>query len=248
MRIYIPTRGRVGKQVTLRSLTARLRSRTWLVAPKDEVQGLKLLHPNVIAQPASITTIAAKRAWIVKQHTTSDKLIMLDDDVGFYARGPKGLLREYATDAVIEELFQWVEDSLDDYAHIGISSRMGNNHVEEAVKQTTRMMHAIAYHTHVMKKVVKFNRVAMREDFDYTLQLLRAGYDNMVRYDVCVAPGSYGAAGGCAVERTVAKSDEEAEKLAKLHPGLVKVVEKDYLGVPRKEVIVQWKKALGHDL
>lgn len=247
MRIYIPTRGRVDRQVTLRSLPDSLRGRTWLVAPKDEVPELKKIHKNVLTQPPHISTIAAKREWIVKQHK-GDKLIMLDDDMGFYARGPKGLIKEYATDKVIEALFQWVEDQLDDFAHVGISSRMGNNRVEETEKRTTRMMHAIAYHVPTMKRCVTFNRVAMREDFDYTLQLLRAGYDNIVKYDVCVAPGSYGAKGGCADERTVQKSDEEAEKLAKLHPALVKVVQKDYLGVPRKEVVVQWKKALGSDL
>lgn len=245
MKIYIPTRGRVDRQITLRSLPASLRGRTWLVAPKDEVPHLKKLHKNVTAQPDEVTTIAAKREWIVKQHK-GDKLIMLDDDCGFYARGKNGLLKEYANDAVIEELFQWVEDQLDAFAHVGISSRMGNNRVEEPEKRTSRMMHAIAFHVPTMKRVVEFNRVAMREDFDYTLQLLRAGYDNIVKYDVCVAPGSYGAKGGCADERTVQKSDEEAEKLAALHPGLVKVVQKDYLGVPRKEVVVQWKKALGH--
>lgn len=247
MKIYIPTRGRVDRQITLRSLPVLLRGRTWLVAPKDEVPELKKLHKNVLAQPAEITTIAAKREWIVKQHKGT-KLIMLDDDMGFYARGPKGLIKEYATDKVIEELFQWVEDKLDDFAHVGISSRMGNNRVEESEKRTSRMMHAIAFHVPTMRHFVAFNRVAMREDFDYTLQLLREGYDNIVRYDVCVAPGSYGAKGGCADERTVQKSDEEAEKLAALHPGLVKVVQKNYLGVPRKEVVVQWKKALGANL
>jgi len=245
VKIYIPTRGRVDRQITLRSLPVSLRGRTWLVAPRDEVLALKKLHKNVLTQPDEVTTIAAKREWIVKQHK-GDKLIMLDDDMGFYARGPKGLIKEYATDKVIEDLFQWVEDQLDDFAHVGISSRMGNNRVEEEVKRTSRMMHAIAFHVPTMKRVVQFNRVAMREDFDYTLQLLKAGYDNIVKYDVCVAPGSYGAKGGCADERTVKKSDEEAEKLAALHPGLVKVVQKDYLGVPRKEVVVQWKKALGH--
>lgn len=246
LKIYIPTRGRVDRQVTLRSLPASLRGRTWLVAPKEEVPELKKIHKNVLTQPDEVTTIAVKREWIVKQHK-GDKLIMLDDDCGFYARGPKGLIKEYATDAVIEETFQWVEDMLDEFAHVGLSSRMGNNRVEEAVKRTSRMMHAIAFHVPTMKRVVQFNRVAMREDFDYTLQLLRTGYDNIVKYDVCVAPGSYGAKGGCADERTVQKSDAEAEKLAKLHPGLVKVVQKDYLGVPRKEVVVQWKKALGFD-
>jgi len=247
LRIYIPTRGRVEKQITLRSLPKSLWGQTWLVCPVDEADSLKKVHKKVLVQPPNITTIAAKRAWIVKQHK-GDKLIMLDDDMGFYARGPKGLIKEYATDKVIEDLFQWVEDQLDEFAHVGISSRMGNNRVEEPEKRTSRMMHAIAFHVPTMKRVVQFNRVAMREDFDYTLQLLKAGYDNVVKYDVCVAPGSYGAKGGCADERTVKKSDEEAEKLAALHPGLVKVVQKDYLGVPRKEVVVQWKKALGADL
>ena len=245
LRIYIPTRGRVEKQITLRSLPKELWAQTWLVCPADEADSLKKLHKKVLVQPDHITTIAAKREWIVKQHK-GDKLIMLDDDCGFYARGRSGLLKEYATDSVIVGLFTWVEDMLDTYAHVGVSSRMGNNRVEEDVKRTTRMMHAIAYHVPTMKRVVEFNRVAMREDFDYTLQLLKAGYDNVVRYDVCVAPGSYGAKGGCADERTVQKSDIEADKLAALHPGLVKVVQKNYLGVPRKEVVVQWKKALGH--
>lgn len=93
MKIYIPTRGRVDRQITLRSLPASLRGRTWLVAPKDEVPHLKKLHKNVTAQPDEVTTIAAKREWIVKQHK-GDKLIMLDDDCGFYARGKNGLLKE----------------------------------------------------------------------------------------------------------------------------------------------------------
>lgn len=248
MRLYIPTRGRVGKQITLRSLPESLRQRTWLVVPRDEAKQHD--HSNVIVQPASVTTIAEKRHWIVKEANKrgETKLVMLDDDCGFYARGPKGLIKEYATDKVIEATFKWIEDRLDEFAHVGLSSRMGNNHVEEEVKRTTRMMHAFAFHVPTVLKYVQFNRVAFREDFDYTLQLLRKGYDNVVKYDVCVAPGAYGAKGGCSDERDVAKSDAEAEKLAALHPGLVKVVQKDYKGVPRKEVMVFWKKALGHDL
>lgn len=250
MKIYIPTRGRVGRQVTLMALPPHLRPHAWLVCPRDEVKLHKEQTPNVIAQPSSITTIAEKRAWIIKQahKNGEEKLVMLDDDMGFYARGPKGLLKEYATEDVLEELFLWIDCMLEDYAHVGISSRMGNNHVDEICKTTTRMMHALAYAVPIAVREIKFNRVAFREDFDYTLQLLRKGYDNIVRYDVCVAPGTYGAKGGCFDERTVEKSNAEAEKLAALHPGLVKVVDKDYKGTPRKEVMVQWKKAFGSDL
>ena len=213
MRIFIPTRGRVGKQITLRSLPDSLRQRTWLVVPKDEAKAHD--HCNILVQPSSISTISEKRAWIFKQaHKEGvEKLTMIDDDCGFYARGPKGLIKEYATDKVIEDLFQWIENQLDDFAHAGISSRMGNNHVDEDTKRTTRMMHALSYHVPIAIQHLKFNRVAFREDFDYTLQLLRKGYDNIVRYDVCVAPGAYGAKGGCADERTVEKSNLEAEKI-----------------------------------
>ena len=250
MKIYIPTRGRVGRQVTLMALPPKLREHAWLVCPRDEVKEHKKQTPNVIAQPASVTSIAEKRAWIIKQahKNGEEKLAMLDDDMGFYARGLKGLLKEYATEAVLEDVFGWMEHQLSTYAHCGLSSRMGNNHVEEDVKKTTRMMHSLCYHVPTAVKEIKFNRVAFREDFDYTLQLLRKGYDNIVRYDVCVAPGTYGAKGGCFDERTVEKSNAEAEKLAALHPGLVKVVDKDYKGTPRKEVMVQWKKAFGRDL
>lgn len=248
MRIFIPTRGRVGKQITLRSLPESLRQRTWLVVPREEAKAHE--HHNILVQPASITTIAEKRAWIFKQANKEgvEKITMLDDDMGFYARGPKGLIKEYATVPVLENLFGWIEQQLDDFAHVGISSRMGNNHVEEDVKRTTRMMHALSYHVPTAIAHVKFNRVAFREDFDYTLQLLRKGYDNIVRYDVCVAPGAYGSKGGCFDERNVEKSNLEAEKLADLHPGLVKVVDKNYDNVPRKEVVVQWRRALGADL
>lgn len=247
--IYIPTKGRSTRQTTLSALPTALLERTWLVSPESEVEELQRLHPKVLTQPAQITSIAQKRAWIVEQ-CPSKKLIMLDDDLSFYARGHDDgrLLKEYATTSKILGLFSWIERSLDELAHVGISSRLGNNYVEETEKRTTRMMHAIAYHVPVMRRVVKFNRVAFREDFDYTLQLLRKGYDNCVRYDVCVAPGSYGASGGCSDERTVEKSDLEALKLARLHPGLVQVVQRDYKGVPRKEVIVRWRKALGADL
>ena len=246
MLIYIPTRGRVGKQITLRSIPEAFRDRVRIVCPRDEVKEHKKEHPHVIAQPARIQNIAEKREWIMK-NAESEKIMMIDDDCSFYARGPKGLLKEYATDERLIDTFEWVEDELECHAHVGLSSRMGNNRVEDEMCLNTRMMHALAYNLPTVVPLLKFKRVLMREDFDFTLQLLRKGYANLVRFDVCVAPGSYGAKGGCADERTVAKSDEEARKLAALHPGLVKVVQKDYKGVPRLEVVVQWKRSYRHD-
>ena len=44
--------------------------------------------------------------------------------------------------------------------------------------------------------------------------------------------------------RLVAASDAAALRLAELHHPFVRVVDKAYKGVPRKEVVVSWKKAL----
>ena len=76
------------------------------------------------------------------------------------------------------------------------------------------------------------------------LTLYRAGHPSYQVYDWCVAPGAYGAPGGCSSERTVAASDAAALRLAELHHPFVRVVDKAYKGVPRKEVVVSWKKAL----
>lgn len=246
MKIFIPTRGRVDRQLTWHALPAKLRANTWIVCPREEAAALHEYTSNVLIEPKAITGIAEKRAWMMKTCDT-DKLVMLDDDLNFYARGPEGLLKKYGTDKVVCEAFAWLEKILDKYAHASISPRLGNNRVEGDFATTTRMMHLLAYHVPTALANVKFNRVMFREDFDYTLQLLRKGYDNIVRYDVCVSPSPHDAKGGCSIYRTVENSNLEAEKLAALHPGLVRVVEKSYKGIPRKEVIVQWKKALGRD-
>ena len=106
------------------------------------------------------------------------------------------------------------------------------------------MMHAIAYRRDVyMALKLRFDEVACREDFNITLRLLRAGLNNVVCYDYCVSPAAYNASGGASMERTVQSSNREAERLAKLHPDFVRLVDREYKNVPRKEVVVYWKRA-----
>ncbi len=93
---------------------------------------------------------------------------------------------------------------------------------------------------------IALGRVRVREDMELTIQLLKLGYSNSVDFTIAADQvAGYAAKGGCTDERTVESSNEDAETFAALHPGLVKVVEKAYKGsLNRKEVIVQWKKAI----
>lgn len=264
MIIYIPTYGRVGKQFTWKSLTPELREKTFLVCPSNEVDnhekfsGVPKAH--IVAQPPSITTISEKRRWIssLASERGYPKFLMMDDDLELHARwhnpekvmpdGSKGglsLSKRGATPGVINSFFAQLEDKLDTYAHVGISARQTNTtQLDTQWGECQRMMYAFGYRTEVAVRELEFGRVKFREDFDYTLQLLRKGYKNVVGFDVCVDPKQYGAVGGCSKERTMQESNSQAELLASLHPEFVKVKYKEYkTSIPRAEVNIAWKKA-----
>lgn len=255
MKIFIPTYKRVGLQYTWKSLTPELREKTLLVCPTEEMHGHEKTIPskNIMWQPTRITTISQKREWIAQQarNMGATKFLMLDDDLEFHARwldaaeNKVRLSKRGAIPSVINDFFSELEKKLDTYAHVGISARQTNStQPGRDWIECQRMMYAFGYQTEVVLREVEFGRVKFREDFDYTLQLLRKGYKNVVGYDVCVDPKAYAAKGGCSEERTMESSNEEAEKLAALHPGFVKVKEMEYkTSLHRKEVTCYWKKA-----
>lgn len=220
-----------------------------------------------------INSIAKKRQWIL-ENVGAISIFQLDDDQYFFARAPlkyrelnngswtlkekykgneeiKLLGKRYLTDDLLTETFRefqrrmTVKKSPDFYAHTCLSSRMGNNQEEEVWKIGGRAMHSIGQRRDVMlKNNIRFDSILLREDFHVTLSLLRLGYANAVFYDVCCSPAEYGAKGGCFDERTVQLGNAQAVLLSKMHPGLVKVVDKNYDDTPRKEVVISWKKAL----
>lgn len=266
--IWIPTRGRTQQQVTLRYLPLAILPKTVVVCPREEygyyLDNWGCLGVTVIQQEANLANIAEKRAWMLRRATKYvERLLMLDDDCYFFARCPptkrrwdeklgywvpkpgvKLLSLDYATPKKLMSTFEEVNELLRVYPHGGLGSRNGNHLEPGEVAYTTRAMHAIAFDVEVFNRVVMTkNRVQCREDFDYTLQLLRFGYDNAVITHTVVSPGSYGAKGGCFDERSVEKSNSDALRLVELHPGLVRTVEKTYKNVPRLEVHVQWKQA-----
>lgn len=255
MAIVIPTFGRVGKQTTLKETPPALRKFTHLCCVKEEAAQLAeatgLPEANIFVQPKRVKTIHEKRQFIMEWAQDNDvkKVLMLDDDMFWQARGPKGLIKEYATEAHVESSLKEMSALLDEFAHAGFSSRLGNNRVESEYARTTRMMHSLGYNVKAFHRAgVRFDRVHGKEDFDVTLQLLKQGYDNCVVYHTCVSPGKYDAPGGCSTERTIESANAAAEKLKSLHPEFVSVVERDYLNSPRKEVMMKWKRALAYGI
>jgi hypothetical protein len=246
LRIVIPTYRRKDHQVTFSHIPKAWRPRTTFVIDGRDAVGLRALFEHTGAEflihPPEITTIAAKRAWIIRQ-TQWSKVLMLDDDLRPCSRRTGSGLPT-STPEEVDEMFRLVERKLDECVHVGISARQGNNRLEPGWNQNKRMMYALGYRTEVVREVCELGRINTREDFDYTLQLLRRGFPNAVYGFFCVDQ-KYDKSGGCKAEgRTVELSNADAERLAALHPGLIRIVEKDYkTSVPRKEVVVAWAKA-----
>ncbi len=248
MVIVIPTFGRTDRQITLRETPRELHKFIHLAAPASEHAALQnnTDHRQLIIQPPKIKTIHQKRQWIMEwaRDVGVKKVMMLDDDMFWQARGPGGLIKANATPAHIVTVMREMSTLLGEFAHAGFSSRLGNNRVTSDYARTTRMMHSLGYNVAAFHKAgARFDRVHGKEDFDVTLQLLKKGYDNCVVYHTCISPGKYDAPGGCSTERTLETANANALRLKEHHPEFVSVVEKAYKNSPRLEVMMKWKKA-----
>jgi hypothetical protein len=248
--IVIPTRGRSDLKLTCDALPKSMRDRIFLVCPSTEVNRHRDIRPwaTLVKQPDDSMTIAAKRAWIMREWKGADRIVMLDDDLRFFVKrdGEPTRLRG-AEDADVTYWFGQLESKLTaSVPHAGFSSRLFNNAKPPGWERAKRMQYVLGYFLPTVREHCDLSgRIETREDMDYVLQLLEKGYPNEVCFSIAVEQSNdYGARGGCHGQRTTASSDADAEQLAQLHPGIVRVVQKDYKGNPRKEVVVRWEAAL----
>lgn len=246
MKVIIPTYRRVGTQNTFKQLPEEWKRRTLFVTDQQDADHMRSFlsfkDREFAIVPPSVTTIAQKRKWII-ENIECDSMVQLDDDLIFATRNPDkpGLIKP--TEAQVDYWFKELEKMLKQYAHAGFSARQFNNNREPGWIKNTRMMYSLGYQPKVLLKECELGRIETREDMDVTLQLLKKGYENVVCSDFC-HDQVFNAVGGCSLQRTIEKSNEDADRLAELHPGIVRVVEKAYkTSIPRKEVTCAWKKA-----
>jgi len=213
---------------------------------------------DCIPLPEDIRTLSPTRQWLLENHpeAVGKYITFLDDDLLFFSRredDPTKFLM--LGGAGVMYALHTLENRLKKtgYIHGGLLAREGGNRFLDGDKTCMRMMRVLTYkYAEVLKEGARFDRVPSKQDFDMTLQLLRAGYPNLVIADF--VQGQYGAGcsnapGGCSVYRTADMNEKSGYDLARLHPGFVKVVEKSsktsWGGERRVDVNVQWKKAYG---
>jgi len=256
MPILIHTSGRadMALQHTARSIPPFFKSQTYLVVQSQEAKQYRPiaveLQLGILVLPARIKQLSPTRQYLVERfaNTREPKIILIDDDLTFAVRPKYSINYVAASHNSVADMFHWLYHQLEKYTHAGIAAREGANRIVTNYTNNTRMMRVLAYDTRqVMKVKARFDRVPIKQDFDMTLQLLRAGHANIVSYQWCHNQRGSGAAGGCSVYRTEEMQRLVSEHLAELHPGFVKVVQKEtktaWGGGVRTDVQMQWKKA-----
>lgn len=250
MRIVIHSSGRANRQITLPSLLSAHLEPELLVQDSefDEYHKFWGYRCLITKLPPEINRLSPTRQWIIDN--TDGKVVMMDDDLRFCARRTDDWTKfNQATNSDVREMFHAIGCALDEYAHAGVVAREGGNRIEAfPYVFNTRMMRLLAYNADKVRAVgARFDRIITKQDFDMTLQLLRAGYPNALLTKFCHDQPGSNTSGGCSAYRSPEVMDDSARKLAELHPGFVKVVQKTTKGAwgggVRTDVQIQWKKA-----
>lgn len=249
MDVFVVSRSRWQKSDTLERL-GRSAAEVRLVVPESQYANYK---PLARKYGCRLTLCPHDGISLTRrfcgESATSQKFLMLDDDLKFYKRvSSTDWHLRYPEDIGTEagEMLRLVEGKLDEYTHVAVSAREGNHNLPWEGVECSRPLRALAYRTKEFLQV-EHGRVKVMEDFDVTLQLLRSGHKNHVIACWAQAQIQTQMAGGCSDYRTLELHEEEARRFADLHPGLVRLRRKKNRSGGefgnRLEVTIYWQRA-----
>lgn len=253
IKIYIPTYKRADEQITLNSLPDKYKKNTILVVQEQEEDLYRQRnkhHKGVeyITVPEDFG-IAKTRERIIR-HAGASRFCLYDDDVEFYRRNIKYLMRENyklklfdsdmepptytkrkMTEADFDEMFEIFNSWMDNQNIIQIGYRSAmlppswNLYMDFAGLYCGYMING----AEVAKFVDEINweLVKVGEDSMMTLEFLKRGYKIRRSELFCIQP-QWWQEGGCSDFRTAEVHNEEHEKLRKKYnePELMERMEK----------------------
>lgn len=269
LQVFIPTRGRINNQLTLRThfFDQIVQQVDWvdlkIVCPKSEQEEFRQTHPwcksHILTVPdtfrfGSVLQFIADLPGRYKYICDDDfYLWRRRDPLSVSQVGGRATLEDVVD--VLNRIRSWLQKG---YAYGGISLRQTNRYAPGIVSLTnTRICGNEFFDSRVLQQEgIRFDVVQARSDFHVTLSLLELGYCTICDYEFMVGQPSGGsnAPGGCASYRTSKFLLQQAKLLAKLHPTAIKLVYKrhvsenlkaleDEQGMP--DVRVSWLKTLG---
>jgi len=240
VKVYIPTIGRVDRQVTLAALPERWKERTWLIQQNSESHTHQYFS-------CPVTRIAQVRQWVVEE-TEGEKLLMLDDDLQFFTRTIEDPRLRRATPEEVGIALDMLDSWLDERAMVGFGPVFMNQQYRVPYIECARVAHSFGFQRSVLRSEgIRFTDVVFSEDFHVTLSLLERGYANRISTLNVVKQVKEGASGGISTYATTEIREEAKQQFAALHPKTVTLYHRD---VPDQfgmtlSCRIAWKRAFG---
>lgn len=262
--IYVPSRSRPDRLGVLEQLSDARLANTHVVVPESqfEMYHTKLNDewnepvPEVIGLP-DVCRIGETRLFCASDAKDNGHpyFMMADDDIRFLVRQDidDWRLREASVDEV-DEMLDWMESTImrtRGMTLLSVSPREGNNRPGVGTPDDLLVMQQRIHRVYLWNTdeflALQHLRVTVAEDFDLALQTLRRGNQIGMCFYWGHGQRTTQDTGGASDYRTLEVHNAAVERLAELHPGLVRVVDKQNRGggelASRKESVISWQAA-----
>ena len=251
--LYILTHNRRDRQTTFNSLPPKWKEQVTFVVQQNAPVPLCADNSRVLVLPDGITNLHQTRQYLL-DNVHYAHAVELDDDVVFSKRRTDEPTKfGIMTYRDFDEMFEGIDDSLRSFPLAGVVAREGANRNTDKYLYATRQMRVHGVNSSWIRDEGwrwDLLRSPGPEDFCMLLQSLTAGFSNVVLNDYCQNQGGSNTDGGCSTYRTPEVHADACHHLAELFPRFVTVVDKTTKGAwgggTRKDVRIQWKKALQH--
>ncbi len=258
IKIYINSSGRAGNVKTVNQFPDSWKEFTQIVVPHDQYKDYKKKESFPILRIKSTVPsyLSSQRQWVM-ENSDADIVWMMDDDLSFMTRNSEMKLKK-STTKQMKQMLKAMKLHLKEIPIVGISTRLGNNRVEDDYADITRVTRCFAIDRKVFNEVgetmAPFEPFCM-QDFHINLCFLKKGHPNRVMYNYAQGDSGSNSKGGCSNYRTSDVLATVSKWMAKKHRGFVTVKQKKTKGswegfekdadgfVTRTDVIIHWKKA-----
>lgn len=250
MNIYILTRGRVNKQITLESIPKRWAKDTYLVCTPIEAREHEALGRQCKVVPPSVIDYSTKFQWLIDGKADKEvrQFIMMDDDLHFNMRHPTEERLLPVDNRELTLMFDKLRILNKRYPLSGIHPRQLGHNKETPFVENGRILCVHNINLDLFpKKLMRLDAHPILADKLLNCALLSQGIPNAVLTAYTVDWGSVQAPGGCSDYRTLEMQEAAVKYVAEKFGPFAKAVMKKpktakWLGDERWDLQIQWKR------